>query len=118
LANIVVPLLFRLNSEKLSLPVSIESPREAIESEERESVEFLACSQCLIPLLAVDECLFLEVYIFIKSIIVKLRLLDLHCTRPLFICLLKHIEYLNNIHNHILLKNIFDDNDRDILLEL
>ena len=109
--------MLRLNSEKLRLPVSIESPREAIESEERESVEVLSCSQRLIPLLAVDECLLLQVHIFVESIIVKLRALNLHCHWPLFVCLLKHIEYLNYIHNYILLKNIFDNNNRDVLLE-
>jgi hypothetical protein len=110
--------LLGLNSEKFCFSVSIQCPWEAIKCKKGEAVKLLVLFLGLVPLLAVDEGLLLEVYIFVKSIIIELSLLNLHRTASLLVGLLKNIEHFDDIHDHILFEYIFDDHNCDILLKL
>jgi hypothetical protein len=71
IVNILISLVLRLNSEKLSFSIGVEGPWETVKREEGETIELLAGLIGLTPLLAVDGCLFFDIHILIQSIVVE-----------------------------------------------
>ena len=72
----------------------------------------------LLPLVPVDLSLFLEVNITVESIVVEFRVLDLFLPALALIGKEEEVEHLYSLHYLILSKDILNNYEGDVVLEL
>ena len=77
---------------------------------------FVFLGKC--PFLVVNLRLLLQIDVSVQGIVVELAVLNLLRSWLLLVCQEKVVHYLDSVHDLLLSKDVLDDHQSDIILEL